>query len=141
MIDLNEFIGKPFKADGRGPDAFDCYGLAQAIAAARGFRLPDQKTPEAVAFRIALFERVVTPFTVRINVPEPWALVTFDLGRHGLHIGTLTDEPGRMIHTSQTTGAVVIQRMNRTFYDRTLLGIYRCVRLFDDQIHLAAKTA
>lgn len=42
MIDINDFVGLPYREGARGPREFDCYGLVMAVmAAARGVSLPD----------------------------------------------------------------------------------------------------
>ena len=141
ILDLTRFVGKPYRQGARGPEAYDCYGLAQAIAAARGFVLPNQATPAGLDLRMALFRRAVIPFLEPIHLPEPFALAVFDLGRRGPHIATLTDEPGRIIHTSACTGAVRIERLNRTIYHQSLFGLYRCAKAVDHQVCHAATTA
>ena len=41
-MNLDHFIGLPYREGARGPDAFDCYGIVAAVLqAARGVSLPD----------------------------------------------------------------------------------------------------
>ena len=38
---LNELIGKPYKDGGRGPDAYDCWGIAIEVHRRLGIEIPD----------------------------------------------------------------------------------------------------
>jgi len=125
MIDLNQYIGKPFEIGGRGPAVYDCYGLTKAVAAARSYWLPEQVTPDAVAMRLAMFEKIACPFLAGVVRPRPWAIVAFDYRWRGLHIGTMTAEPGRFIHVGSDTGRVIVSRLADPKYDRFVYGFYR----------------
>ena len=41
LLDLSDLIGKPYKSHGRGPDAYDCYGLDMEVAKRLGHKVPD----------------------------------------------------------------------------------------------------
>lgn len=48
-VKLVDLIGKPYKDEGRGPDSYDCYGLAIEVFRRCGIELPDYKIkPEQV---------------------------------------------------------------------------------------------
>jgi cell wall-associated NlpC family hydrolase len=40
-LDLSNYFNKPYKTHGRGPDAYDCYGCALALAKDLGHNVPD----------------------------------------------------------------------------------------------------
>ena len=41
LLDVNDLLGKPYKAHARGPNAFDCYGLVIEIEKRLGHDMPD----------------------------------------------------------------------------------------------------
>ena len=41
MIPIADLIGKPYRDNGRGPDAYDCYGLAIEVERRAGYKLND----------------------------------------------------------------------------------------------------
>ncbi len=57
--------------------------------------------------------------------PGPGDLVVINAGRLGLHIATLLNEPGRMIHVAESTGTVRIERLDYPPYARNIYGFYR----------------
>ena len=44
LLDVNDLLGKPYKAHGRGPDRFDCYGLVIEVEKRLGRKMPDLYT-------------------------------------------------------------------------------------------------
>ncbi len=122
-----EFIGKPYQAGGCGPDCYDCYGLAAAIALERGFELPAQSTPESVEMRELLFAKSPSKYLEPVESAQPWDLVVFDHKRMGLHIATMTDEPGRFIHVAELTRTVCIGHVKDPLYRDFIYGFYRLV--------------
>lgn len=49
LLDLNDLLGKPYKAHARGPRAFDCYGLVIEVEKRLGHTMPDLYTRLAEA--------------------------------------------------------------------------------------------
>lgn len=41
LIDITDLLGKPYKAHGRGPNGFDCYGLVIEVEKRLGHSMPD----------------------------------------------------------------------------------------------------
>lgn len=41
LLDINDLLGKPYKAHSRGPESYDCYGLAIEVAKRMGHTVPD----------------------------------------------------------------------------------------------------
>lgn len=41
LLDLSKYLGKPYKLHGRGPEAYDCYGLDISIAKDLGHNVLD----------------------------------------------------------------------------------------------------
>jgi len=124
-MDVTKYIGKPYSTAGSGPDGFDCYGLAQTIAADRGFALPNQRTAAGVSMRHAVFSGEGSRWLNPIEVPEPWSIVFFVIA--GLpHVGTMIDEPGKFIHVGEMTESVRLDRLDSTFY-KNPYGFYRTI--------------
>lgn len=44
LLDVNDILGKPYKAHARGPNAFDCYGLVIEVEKRLGHTMPDLYT-------------------------------------------------------------------------------------------------
>lgn len=131
-MNTDDYIGKPYSPGGSGPDAYDCYGLASAIAADRGFLLPVQQSADGVELRLAVFSRRHCRWLVPVDRPEPWSLVAFDHNRLGLHVGTVIDAPGKFIHVSSLSGAVTIDRLRNRLYRRPY-GFFRLTNHSQDR--------
>lgn len=41
LIDINDLLGKPYKAHARGPKEYDCYGLVIEVEKRLGHEMPD----------------------------------------------------------------------------------------------------
>ena len=41
LLDVNDLLGKPYKAHARGPNAYDCYGLVIEVEKRLGHDMPD----------------------------------------------------------------------------------------------------
>ena len=41
LLDINDLLGKPYKAHGRGPYFYDCYGLVIEVERRLGHTMPD----------------------------------------------------------------------------------------------------
>ena len=44
LLDINDILGKPYKAHARGPKEFDCYGLVIEVERRLGHTMPDLYT-------------------------------------------------------------------------------------------------
>lgn len=118
--ELAELVGTPFVYGGRGPDAFDCYGLLMHLHALRGVALPDYRSPTdqatisaLLASQLPLWERCPS---------APGAAVAFRIGRLVTHCGMVLDDD-HFIHTWEGSGGVCIERLS-DWKDR-IYGFYR----------------
>lgn len=108
-----ELIGRPYRAGGQGPDAFDCWGLVRWVMAHRfGFALPaipvDASDVRAVlaAFRHDPERRRWSA----ISNPVEGDCTLLRRSRHPAHVGVwLTADGGGVLHAVDGTG-VVFQR-------------------------------
>jgi hypothetical protein len=109
-MNIDSFIGLPYREGARGPDAFDCYGLVAAVfRAARGVELPDfyQDTPgpqsASRAISAALAGEVAGGRSVPVDEPVDFdiAIVGSTLRPH--HVGVVYK--GGVLHASRAFGS------------------------------------
>lgn len=130
----SKWVGRPYADKGRGPDAFDCWGLARAVLQAeRGATLPDyadtytsagdpQSAPCAVLAGLADGWQKVTQ-------PDTFDLVILSIARRPWHCG-LVVAPGLFLHcppphrdSRQTLSCV--ERLDSITWRNRLEGFYR----------------
>ena len=109
-MNINQYIGLPYREGARGPDAYDCYGLvAEVYRACRGIQLPDwykdATGPQAAsrAISAALEGEVLGGRSERVKHPEDWdiAIVGSQLRPH--HVGVVIFDG--VLHASKTFGS------------------------------------
>lgn len=109
-MNVDLFVGLPYREGARGPDAYDCYGLVAAVLkAARGVELPDwyQGGPGAQAasraISAALEGEVSGGRSVRVECPADYdvAIVGSRLRPH--HVGVVIE--GGVLHASKPFGS------------------------------------
>ena len=91
-----KLIGAPYKAGGRGPVYFDCWGLTmQAINILTGQTIPDYKLNPVKIYDNAFF--------VKVALKEGfWHAVTPDRIRPGLVVAFQLNAPGQITHAGVT---------------------------------------
>lgn len=123
-MSMNTLVGVPFQWGGRGPESFDCWGLALAGMEELGIRISrdwpfDENDWAAVTETIRnetdgdLWWRVVPP-----GNPAVGDVAVLDHHHVGLFV-----EQGSILHTSRATGSV-IQRIPM------VLARYRKIRAY-----------
>jgi cell wall-associated NlpC family hydrolase len=109
-MNMDLFIGLPYREGARGPDAFDCYGLVAAVLkAVRGVDLPDwyQAAPgpqsASRAISAALSGEVAGGRSVPVAKPADYdvAIVGSDARPH--HVGVFYG--GGVLHASRAFGS------------------------------------
>ncbi len=125
MTDLSDLVGKPFADGGRGPDAYDCWGLVCEVFKRYGIELPDYKISCEDASRIdneidsqrrqwrRCEGEIPAPSLVVIRFNE----VVF-CNHTGVYIGS-----GRFIHTREKIGGN-IDRIDSPAWRRKIEGFY-----------------
>ena len=99
MTDLSRWVGLPYEPGGRGPRAFDCWGLvAHVLAALYGVSLPRLDEAEARAPDLSGWARVPAP---------RFGDVAFWPAPGGGHCGVFAD-PGRVLHAHAVAGRSLI---------------------------------
>lgn len=109
-MNINDFIGLPYREGARGPDAYDCYGLVAAVLrAARGWELPDwyaaASGPQAAsrAISAALVGEIAGGHARRVETPVDCdiAIVGSRLRPH--HVGVVFN--GGVLHAAKAFGS------------------------------------
>lgn len=145
-FNLRDWIGKPYAANGRGPQQYDCWGLVLAIAKAAGLDYPefiiDARDCRAVA---GAMQRACADSAawLRLNEPEPWCVVLLSTTEIGDHTGiavpsalsvssvpsvssVLPRRPTHFLQTTLRTGSIISAFNDRRFSHR-IKGLYRWI--------------
>lgn len=122
----NDLIGKPFSNGGRGPDAYDCYGLAVEVFRRHGIELPDYRISCEDASRINQKyeeQRSLWVECDKNNLPIP-SLVVLRFNSPLLinHVATYIGN-GRMLHIAKRTG-VRIEMIDHIYWRNRIIGFY-----------------
>ena len=111
--DYLDLLGVPFERGARGPEAYDCYGLAIEMFRRAGVVVPDFTSPgtlEEVAELIAS----EAPRWRRVPVGTVMSLTTFRLEGIGAHVGVALGGD-RFIHAYEPTGVTTARLKNGPF--------------------------
>lgn len=128
MCDFDDLIGKPFADGGRGPDAFDCFGLHLEIRRRLGLPCPDYHISALAAARVAALIEAEAASTWRWQPvpPEPYALMVMKNGPvYKAHVATYMGD-GRFLHITRRMPAAY-GRINDPAWRRRIVGYYRYV--------------
>jgi cell wall-associated NlpC family hydrolase len=122
-VKLDDILGLPFADGGRGPDEFDCWGLARNIYRRYGLALPDYPISAMDADRIGRQMAQDAPQWVEVFKPYPvpcLVVIRLSCGSWANHVGVYIGD-GQFIHAYKTTG-VVIDRLKR--WQSLIVGLY-----------------
>jgi len=118
-----DLIGRQFKAGGRGPYHYDCYGLVREVLRRNGQEIPDYPSSGDAGRNVALILAAMEAGWQESGT-IPGALILFRMDRRdGTHIGLLLGG-GRFIHVMEKI-AVAIERVNSPLWDRRVMGFYK----------------
>jgi len=115
MLDLPvpeylDLLGKPYVRGARGPDAYDCYGLAKEMFARAGNTVPDFDCPGSLEEIEALISDKSRRWR-RVPIGTPGALLTFRVDGYGAHVGFMLKND-RFIHAWESTGVTTERLTN-----------------------------
>ena len=126
-LNINELIGRPYKAGGRGPADYDCWGLCMRVAQKTGGSLPDLDIPQENDLRAELVKQQRTSSFKRLDKPAGGCLVLFriidDAGAVKWHVGTVLPDSRHFIHTTEKMG-VHIAALDRQPWKLFVEGFY-----------------
>jgi cell wall-associated NlpC family hydrolase len=123
-----EFVGKDYADKGRGPDAFDCWGIVRHIMACRyGRDLPDyadaytngkDRESVATAVRAGLAIR-----WQKVEIPSEGDLIILRLAGHPWHCA-ISIGGDWMLHAQEGAG-VIAEQFTRPIWNKRIEGFYR----------------
>lgn len=135
MMDLDQYVGLPWKLGGRDSRGLDCFGLVRLVLAEQaGILLPDWlDDPDALARSVSdrcrAFERhrpdmdfflPVSPFRQQVL-----DIAAFFRGGVMWHMGILVEYPDIILHIEDTTGSQRESLSRRPDLRAQLGGFYR----------------
>jgi hypothetical protein len=118
-----DLLGKPYEADARGPEAYDCLGLALVIARRLGKQVPDFVSSEETLHAQLGTGGTTLADCPQIARPEPGCVALLRISPSEHHLAFMVDE-FRMIHTLRDVGCA-IERINSNLWHRKVIGFYR----------------
>lgn len=113
-------VGKPYATGGRGPEAYDCYGLVMEIHKRRGITLPDYESPEDFEIISQIINREKILWEECEEKPGAVILIGGKKIQH--HVATYLGF-GKIIHVTKDVGSVSIDRLN--FFEKRIVGFYQ----------------
>lgn len=119
----HDLLGKRFEYGGRGPDSFDCYGLAMELFRRMGKRLPEQYASSTDA--AVNHGEIVTGVQAlrRLDGPAYGALVLFRVVPPYIsHLGVMLDR-WQFLHVMQKR-AVTLERIDSLYWHDKVAGYY-----------------
>lgn len=122
------WIGLPFRDKGRGPDAYDCWGLVRAVLAAQfGIDLPDYAGAYTNAHDHASVAAAVdaglTDGWTTVDDPRAGDLLVIKIADRPWHCGLMVT-PDRFLHVPDK-GTSCHERLDNVIWTRRIEGIYR----------------
>lgn len=122
---LSDLLGKKFEYNGRGPDSFDCFGLATEVLQRQGITLPAiQSETEAAAIHAQILFTQENPLFKKLSEPEPWVIVTFMVRPpYTSHVGIVLEDCRRFIHIMEKR-SVTIERLDAIEWQRRITGFF-----------------
>jgi cell wall-associated NlpC family hydrolase len=120
--DLNDLFFAHYVAGGRGPQAFDCFGLFREVCRRRGVLVPEHPTPMDLADREFAIVSVAATWR-RLAAPQPWCAAVFRIGPFVSHLGVVLDDGLRFIHASRGSG-IAIEPLASPRWAQRIAGYY-----------------
>ena len=109
---LADFLGKPWKRNATGPDAYDCYTMTKAFLGRLGVEIADIGKVDPHDMR-PVYERQQTDY-IQLTVPRPWSVVTFSGRDLNAHIGVILPDDGLFLHCpGRAAGEVIAEPLSR----------------------------
>lgn len=124
-MNYSDLLGKPFTYGGRGPDEFDCFGLAIELHKRAGNILPDYPSADKPELQGTLFDDGIVKFYQPVSdVPQPLDIIMFQIvPRYITHCGVYVGY-GRFIHIMRKT-SVAVEELSSPVWQNKTRGIYR----------------
>lgn len=117
-----DLIGKPFERGARGPEKYDCVGLALEMARRLGKHPPNYLSDEEELHRHLAADGSALADCKCIDAAEPGCVVLLRMNENLRHLAFMVDS-SRMLHTTARTGCV-IERVTDPLWKPRVLGFY-----------------
>ncbi len=124
-VPLGDLFRAGYAIGGRGPAAYDCFGLFREVQRRVGVDLPDVASPAAMAERACLIEVGARDWQP-LPAPEPWCAVAIRVGRWVSHLGVVLDDGVHFLHATRATG-VTRARLDDPRWASRIAGYYRWI--------------
>lgn len=126
----SKYVGLPFEQHGRGPDTFDCWGLARWVLLQEyNIHVPSYaENYEAVFKHDEVAKAVMDGLSVnwnRVDKPQTGDLVIFNIFGKPVHVALVLDKI-HFLHCPEDDMSR-IERLNNRFWERRVEGFYRHV--------------
>lgn len=108
--DYTDLLGIPFERGARGPNSYDCYGLAREMFRRAGIEVPDFKSPGTIETIAALIDHASKSWK-KVPIGTVGALITFRVDGAGAHVGYML-EGDRFIHAIEPEGVTTERLTN-----------------------------
>lgn len=119
-----DLLGREFSYGGRGPDLFDCYGIAIELYRRHGVDLPDYTSTDDPTRQGALFADGAERYFERVSQSRPLDIALFRLGKGHWHCGVVVDGYERFVHIMERS-SVSCEELHDPVWQPKLAGIYR----------------
>lgn len=126
MFDCSDLIGKDFQYGGRGPEKYDCYGLAIEVCRRANITIPDEisRTDETEKHN-AIEDAKASGKWERIELPQPFCIVAIRIRPpYVSHLGVVLENCRDFIHTGERR-RVTIEKLDSPFWNRRIEGYYK----------------
>lgn len=108
--DYSDLLGLPFERRGRGPDKYDCWGLAREMFRRAGVDVPDFQSPDTVEKIADLISDECRSWR-KVPIGTVGALLTFRVEGVGAHVGYMLNGD-RFIHAIEGEGVTTERLTN-----------------------------
>lgn len=125
-----KYIGKAFEEKGRGPDTFDCWGLARWVyghdrpgaAALPSYEELYEDTKDSDTLGKLIFDERNKHWN-EVAAPKEFDLILLRMRGVGMHVGVVT-KPGHMLHCEIGIGTVH-ERYDSMKWKHRVIGYFR----------------
>lgn len=120
---FNDLLGKQFEYHARGPEKYDCYGLALEIGRRVGIDFPPYPSYTSLQDKHDAIMNGVKSWK-KLDIPELYSIVVFSIRPpYVSHVGVVL-ENNRFIHICKGT-SVTIERFDKDPWKNKVRGFYQ----------------
>lgn len=122
---IDDLLGLPFTDGGRGPEQFDCWGLAREVFGRYGITLQDYRISAMDAEKIGAEMTKAAPGWVKVTAPLPvpcLVVARLACGSWANHVGVYIGN-GKFIHACRESG-VCVERTSAPIWKNKIVGYY-----------------